>query len=221
MSLKTELDKIRADGSTDDRIRRAYEVVVDQLGRAEAASRALKVGAPMPSFLLANAEGHLVFSDDLLARGPLVVNFFRGDWCPYCKRTLEALEAALPSIEAAGGRLVALTPDTGSHLAAAKTGFGLTYEVLSDVDGAVGLQFGVLFRAPDLYRELLSSLGVDLAERHGNEAWFIPMPATFVVDRGGIIRYAFVDVDFARRAEPDEIVEVLRGLPGKTLDLNT
>ncbi len=215
MSLKTELDKIHAHGSTNDRIRAAYEALVNQLGCAETASRALKVGDPIPSFLLPNAEGRLVFSDDLLARGPLVVNFFRGNWCPFCRRTLEALEAALPGIEAAGGQLVALTPDTGSYLAAAKTGHGLTYEILSDVDGAVGLQFGVLFRAPDLYRELLSSLGVDLAERHGNEAWFIPMPATFVVDHGGVIRYAFVNVDFTRRAEPDEIVEVLWSLQGR------
>ncbi len=215
MSLKDELEKLRAQGMTDDRIRIAYEAVVNQLGRAEAASRALKVGDAMPTFLLPNAEGHLVFSDDLLKRGPLVVNFFRGNWCPYCRRTLEALEAALPRIVAAGGHLVALTPDTGSHLAATKRGHELTYEILSDVDGAVGLQFGVLFRAPEPYRALLSDFGIDLAARHGNESWFIPMPATFVIDQSAVIRYAFVNVDFTRRAEPDEIIEVLRTLTGR------
>ena len=215
MSLKDELDKLRAQGMTDDRVRIAYEAVVNQLGRAEAASRALKVGDAMPTFLLPNAEGHLVFSDDLLKRGPLVVNFFRGNWCPYCRRTLEALEAALPRIAAAGGQLVALTPDTGSHLTATKRGHRLTYEILSDVDGAVGLQFGVLFRAPEPYRALLSDFGIDLAARHGNESWFIPMPATFVVDQAAVIRYAFVNVDFTRRAEPKEITEVLRTLTGR------
>jgi peroxiredoxin len=215
MSLKDDLDKIRERGTANDKIRAAYEALVNQLGRAETASHALKVGDPMPSFLLPNAEGHLVFSDDLLNRGPLVVNFFRGNWCPYCRRTLETLEVALPRIQSAGGQLVALTPDTGSHLAGTKRKHGLTYEVLSDVDGAVGLQFGVLFRAPDLYRQLLASAGVDLTERHGNEGWLIPMPATFVVDRAGIIRYAFVNVDFTKRAEPDEIVEVLQSLQGR------
>jgi len=212
MSLKDDLDKIRSHGNSDERIRLAYEAVVRQLGRAESADRALKVGETIPSFMLPNAEGHIVFSDDLLERGPLVVNFFRGNWCPYCRRTLEALETALPDITAAGGQLVALTPDTGSHLAATKRNHGLTYEVLSDVDGAVGLQFGVLFRAPDPYRELLAGRGVDLPARHGNEGWFIPMPATFVVDRTGIIRYAFVNADFTKRAEPDEIIEVLQRL---------
>jgi peroxiredoxin len=215
MSLKEDLDKIRAHGSANERIRVAYEALVNQLDRAETASHALKVGDPMPTFLLPNAEGHLVFSDDLLNRGPLVVNFFRGIWCPYCRRTLETLEAALPRIQSAGGQLVALTPDTGSHLAGTKRKHGLTYEILSDVDGAVGLQCGVLFRAPDLYRQLLASVGVDLSERHGNEGWLIPMPATFVVDRTGIIRYAFVNADFTKRAEPDEIIEVLQRLWSK------
>lgn len=212
MSLKDDLDKIRAHGNADERIRLAYEAVVRQLGRAETADRALKAGDPMPSFMLPNAEGHIVFSDELLKRGPLVVNFFRGSWCPYCRRTLEALETALPEITSAGGQLAALTPDTGSHLAATKRNHHLTYEVLSDVDGAVGLQFGVLFRAPDPYRELLAGRGVDLPARHGNEGWFIPMPATFVVDREAVIRYAFVNVDFTRRAEPADIVAILRSL---------
>ena len=153
-----------------------------------------------------------MFSEELLRQGPLVVNFFRGNWCPYCLHTLQALELALPSIEAAGAQLAALTPDTGSHLIATKRRHGLSYEILSDVDGAVGLQFGVLFRAPQSYRELLIGRGIDLEERHGNAGWLIPMPATFVINQSGVIQYAFVNVDFTRRAEPDEIVQVLDGL---------
>jgi peroxiredoxin len=212
MSLKDELDRIRAEAAAHAKIKAAYEALVAQLDRAETASRALKVGDTMPGFMLPNAEGRLVFSDELLAPGALVVNFFRGDWCPYCTRTLQALEAALPRITAAGGQLVALTPDTGRHLAATKRAHRLSYQILSDVDGAVGMQFGVLFRVPELTREMLAGFGTDLAERHGNDGWFIPIPATYVVDRDGIIRYAFVDIDFTRRAEPDDVVAVLEAL---------
>jgi peroxiredoxin len=160
-------------------------------------------------FVLPNSEGHLVSSDELLKHGPLIVSFFRGSWCPYCRKTLEALESALPRIEAAGGQLVALTPDTGAHLASARRMHSSNYEVLSDVDGAVSLQFGTLIRVPKPYRELLTEFGIDLAERHGNAGWFIPMPATFVVDRAGLIRYTFVNVDYTHRAEPDDIVDIL------------
>jgi peroxiredoxin len=215
MSLKDELEKLSAQRASNEGIQIAYEALVNQLGRAETASRALRVGDPMPAFVLLNAEGQPVFSGELLGRGPLVVNFFRGNWCPYCRRTLEAFEAALPEISAAGGQVVALTPDTGDHPADTKRRHKLTYEILSDVDGAVGLQFGVLFRAPEPYRRLLTSTGVDLAERHGNEGWLIPMPATFIVDQSEVIRYAFVDVNFIKRAEPDEIVEVLQSLHGR------
>ena len=210
MSLEDELSKIRAAAKVDAPLQAAYQDLLSRLDRAETGARALKPGDTIPAFLLPNAESRLVTSDDLLARGCLVINFFRGSWCPYCRQTLKALEAALPEIEAAGGQLVALTPDTGHHLADTKRGQRLSYEVLSDVDGAVGLQFGVLFRAPAAYREVLAGYGIDLAERHGNDASFIPLPATYVVDRAGVVRYAFVDIDFTRRAEPSAVVAALK-----------
>ena len=213
MSLEDELSKIRAAAKDDAPLQAAYQGLLSRLDRAETGARALKPGDAIPAFLLPNAESRLVASDDLLARGCLVINFFRGNWCPYCRQTL-ALEAALPEIEAAGGQLVALTPDTGHHLADTKRLQRLSYEILSDVDGAVGLQFGVLFRAPAAYREVLAGYGIDLAERHGNDGGFIPLPATYVVDAGGIFRYAFVDIDFTHRAEPTAVIAALKQIHG-------
>jgi len=214
MSLEDELSQIRAAARNDAPLQAAYQDLLLRLDRAETGERALKPGDAMPAFLLPDAEGQLIASDDLLARGSLVINFFRGNWCPYCRQTLKALEAALPEIEAAGGQLVALTPDTGHHLADTKRVQRLSYEILSDVDGTVGLQFGVLFRAPAAYREVLASYGIDLAERHGNDGGFIPLPATYVVDHEGIVRYAFVDIDFTRRAEPAAVVAALKQIHG-------
>ena len=216
MSLEDELSKIRAAAKEDAPLQAAYQDFLSRLDRAETGARALKPGDAIPAFLLPDAEGRLVASDDLLARGALVVNFFRGNWCPYCRQTLKALEAALPEIEAVGGQLVALTPDTGHHLADTKRGQQLSYQVLSDVDGTVGLQFGVLFRAPAAYREVLAGYGIDLAERHGNEGGFIPLPATYVVDRGGIVRYAFVNIDFTRRADPAAVVAALKHIQAES-----
>ena len=210
-SLQEELDRIR-EADLEEDSRAAYEAFVRQLFKAESADRALKAGDAMPAFLLPSAEGRLISSDELLARGPLVVSFYRGDWCPYCRAMLDTLEAALPLLQAAGGQLVMLTPDAGGRPLATKRKHRLSYEILADIDSGVGLQFGIVFRAPEAYRKLLAESGIDLAERHGNGGWFIPIPATFVVDRGGIIRYAFVDSDFTRRAEPEAIIEVLRRL---------
>ncbi len=141
-----------------------------------------------------------------------MVTFFRGGWCPYCSATLEALEAVLPELSQAGGTLVAMTPETGGRALAMKRDRGLHYEVLVDVDLAIAMAFGVVFRTPPLYAELLRRGGVDLAERSGNPAWLLPIPATFLVAQDGIVRRAWVNIDFTQRAEPTEIVQALNSL---------
>ncbi len=151
---------------------------------------------------------------DWWRQGPLVVTFFRGEWCPYCRLMLTALEEAFPEIEAFGGRLVAVTPETGGRALTAKAHHGERYEILSDVDCGLGLSCGVIFRTPQVYRDLLVSHGNDLAERQGNDAWFLPIPAAFVLDREGIVRWRYADVDFTRRAEPADIIDAVRRLSG-------
>jgi len=166
----------------------------------------------MPDFLLPSAEGRLVDSRDLLANGPLVVTFFRGGWCPYCSATLEAFEAVLPELSQAGGTLVAMTPETGGSALAMKRDRSLRYEVLVDVDLAVAMAFGIVFRTPPLYMELLLRRGVDLAERSGNPAWLLPVPAAFLVGQDGIVLRSWVNIDFTQRAEPSDIIKMLNGL---------
>ena len=112
--------------------------------------------------------------------------------------------------------LVALTPETGGRTLATKRALGLHYEVLADVDNAVAMRFGIVFRLPDMYRALLQRSGVDLTERQGNPGWLIPVPATYIVGTDGVVRHAWVKVDFVQRAEPDEIVALLRDLRART-----
>lgn len=178
----------------------------------QVAAEACKPGDRMPDFLLPSAEGLLVDSRDLLAKGPLVVTFFRGGWCPYCSATLEALEAVLPELSRAGGALIAMTPETGGRAVAMKHDCGVHYEVLVDVDLAIAMAFGIVFRTPQLYMELLQRRGIDLADRSGSPAWLLPIPATFLVDQDGVVLRSWVNIDFTQRAEPTEILEALSGL---------
>ncbi len=196
-------------------VRAAYDEFLQRLDAGQVAAEACKPGDPMPGFLLPNAEGRLVESGELLARGPLVVTFFRGGWCPYCSATLEALEAVLPELSRQGGTLVAMTPETGGRALAMKHNRGLRYEVLVDVDLAIAMAFGIVFRTPPLYAELLRRRGVDLAERSGDPAWLLPVPAAFLVGQDGVVLRSWVNVDFTQRAEPTEILDALRGLHGR------
>ena len=111
-----------------------------------------------------------------------------------------------------GGTLVAMTPETGGRALAMKRDRGLHYEVLVDVDLAIAMAFGIVFRTPPLYLQLLQRRGVSLAERSGNPALLLPVPAAFLVGRNGIVRRSWVNIDFTHRAEPTEIVQALDGL---------
>jgi peroxiredoxin len=189
----------------------AYTAFVRELRAADLPRHSLKRGDLMPMFTLPNAEGRLVDSRKLLDDGPLVLSFFRGGWCPYCRMELEALQAIAPMIEASGATLAAITPDTGAEFIADTRRHALDFEVLSDADNGVALLFGLLFRVPDFIRDLWLRLGIDLGARHGNPTgtWLLPIPGTYIVDRRGRIRHAHVDPDFRKRMEPEEILRRL------------
>ncbi len=191
----------------------AYRALLDeatQTLRTTALEQILRPGDRLPDFVLPDAQGDLVLSGELLARGPLVIVFFRGDWCPFCKETLIALDQVLPEIAQAGASLVALTFDTGDYVAADWQGLHLRFPVLSDVDGGTALAFGTMCRVPDALRAFYEKIGIEIGVRHGNETWFLPIPATFVVDRTGIIRYAHASGDVTDRMEPQDIVARVR-----------
>jgi len=216
MSLRDRLDeKWQRTRKRSPELGQAYDALVATLVASGLTGTSLKPGARMPDFDLPNVEGRFVASQALLERGPLVVSFFRGGWCPFCTTELTALQQALPEIAARGASLVAITPDTGAALAAAKRDNGLRYEVLSDLDFGLGLQFGLVYRVPDSIRELYRRLDLDLGARHGSAhdgVWLLPIPATYIVDRRGIVRFAEVDCDFRRRMEPAAIIRALDAL---------
>ncbi|GAC1606638.1 MAG: peroxiredoxin-like family protein [Ramlibacter sp.] len=173
---------------------------------------ALGVGDHMPDFVVPDGADDLVVSADLRARGPLVVCFVRGGWCPFCSATLSALDLILQRIEAAGGAMLALTPDTLGHGAAMQARLGLRFKVLSDVDCGVALQFGTAYRVPAEYNDALLHFGIDLSSRLGDGPGLLSMPATFVSDRAGVIRFAHVSGDITERAEPAVVSALVEAL---------
>jgi len=171
---------------------------------------ALSVGATAPPFTLKNAQGREVSLQSLLDRGPAVVSFYRGGWCPYCSVGLRALQVALPQISDAGGSLVAISPELPDHSLTTTERNELTFEVLSDPGNGVARQFGLGYVWPEDFVAISRSHGVDVAGRSGMETTETPVPATYIINRDGKIIYAFLDADYTKRAEPREIVATLR-----------
>lgn len=193
--------------------RRALKEAMEQV-RAALPDPGLAVGTEAPDFSLPNAFGEDVRLADQLAKGPVVLTFYRGAWCPYCNLELRALKESLPAFREQGARVLAVTPQKpGKSLEQVKED-GFPFAILSDLDNRVMRAYNLFFRvAEGMVRVYRDKLGLDLADYNGDGRYVLPVPATFVIDREGIIRAAFAKVDYTQRMEPAAILEALRNLP--------
>ena len=199
--------------------RSIYDVMVQRLVDEGATASALKVGDRFPDFTLASAEGHFVTSEGLLSRGPAVLSFYRGRWCPYCSAELEALNSVAMQIRNSGASLVAITAEAGGEAIRTKFERGFDFEILCDLDNGLALECGIVFKLPEDVRNALIKAGVDFPKLYGNTSWFLPIPATYVVDQSGIVREAHVNPDFRFRLDPVAIIETLKkiGTPSQPI----
>jgi peroxiredoxin len=217
MTLQAKLDTFKADFEAGKPPYSVPRTVIETMHRATAeliasgaATRALKAGDKAPAFALRDPDGELVSSADLLAKGSLVVSFYRGVWCPYCNMELQALQAALPSFEQLGARLVAISPQTAANSRKSVRHNQLDFPILSDTQNDVAAAFGLRFEMPGYLVDLYKALKNDLPTFNGDPSWTLPMPARYVIGQDGIILYAEVNPDYTRRPEPDAMLPALR-----------
>jgi peroxiredoxin len=216
MTLQATLDAFRADFKAGKppynapaHIHPIMERATAELIASGAAQRALKVGDKAPLFSLKDANGNLVSSAQLLTQGPLVLTFYRGVWCPYCNMELQALQAFLPTLKAAGANLLALSPQTAANSRKSTRITDLEFPILSDTHNDVADAFGLRFTLPDYLIELYKTLHNDLPAINEDSAWTLPMPARYVIGQDGVIRYAEVNPDYTQRPEPSDMLDAL------------
>jgi peroxiredoxin len=170
----------------------------------------LKVGDKLPSFVLPNVAGKQVSGKDLFVRGRLVVSFFRGGWCPFCDLELRALEIVKPKMEELGASLVAISPQMVEKTEETANSRGLSYEVLSDGGNKFAKSCGLVFSLPEEIRPLYKKFGIDLSIYNDDFKYELPVPATYIVSHDKMIEYAFVDADYTKRLDPEDIIKYLK-----------
>jgi peroxiredoxin len=187
---------------------------MERVRSSDVLDHALKVGDTAPEFALLDAFGHVVSLKSLLAEGPLVISFYRGEWCPYCNLELRELQASLPKIQALGAKLVAISPEKpdGGMIATEKN--RLTFPILSDFKNKLARQFGIVFQVGDGVKDLGKKVFKnDLELRNGEGSYQLPVPATYVIDASGIIRFSHVDADYMTgRVEAETVVAALEAI---------
>jgi peroxiredoxin len=188
----------------------AYDDLVQRIRTGEAGRSAPKVGERMPSFLLPDENGRLLDLRNLLADGPAVISFNRGHWCEYCAIELAALSEALNEIAAQGATVASIMPETEEFTRKASANTGNAFRILSDIDHGYALSLGLVVWLGERVRKLYLSHGLDLARFQNSSSWFVPIPATFVVGRDGRIVARYVDPDFRKRMDIEDIVAALK-----------
>ncbi len=211
--LQSELDNLNNQWSknADNLTKKIYEEGVLATQKSGITQMAKQVGEEAPNFKLTNATGKAVTLSDYLNKGPVILTWYRGGWCPYCNITLRHLQQALPMFKELGATLLALTPELPDSTMSTKEKLALDFEVLSDMGNTVGKKYGVVFKLTKEVAHLYQK-GINLHAYNGNDSDELPLAATYIIDRDGKIRFAFLHPDYRKRAEPEDILTALKKL---------
>lgn len=189
------------------------DAAIDSARKFEEGGNALEAGQSAPNFSLPDAGGQETVLSALLEKGPAVIVFYRGSWCPYCNFQLRALQTKLPEIHAQGAELIAISPQVPDESLSQVERDALDFLVLSDQNAATAASYGVAWEVPELILEhMRKDRKLDLADINNGNGSSLPIPATFIVDTNGVIAWSHVDVDYRTRPEPSDVVAALQSL---------
>jgi peroxiredoxin len=191
-----------------------YQRSIDEISAEGLAERALGVGATAPEIVLPGATGAMVDLADLRASGPVVATFYRGSWCPYCTLELRAYSERTDEFTAAGAHIVAISPQLPDRSLTLVEREALPFHVLSDVGNVVAGRFGIVHAVPAEISAVHAANGLDVAGGNAQDPADVtlPLPATYVIDTQGIIRFAEVSADYRTRADPDAVLAAVTAL---------
>jgi peroxiredoxin len=183
-----------------------HSKVIRDLKQSGIEQRILALGAKASVFELEDQNGKQISSSDLVAKGRLLICFFRGRWCPFCVGQLEAMNLILPQIKLAGANLVAISPQTVQQSFFMADQHGLEFLLLSDSGNRVAREFGIVYRVPEEQQAIYRRAFINLPFANGDDSWELPIPAMYILDRDGTVLFACADADYTGRPEPADVL---------------
>jgi len=204
--LRQETQRFRRNGLVGDV--QAVETYVKELEQRDIPAHALQTGQKAPDFTLNSGDGKKVTLSEELQRGPVILTWYRGGWCPYCNIQLDHLQKFLDRFKEAESSLIALSPELPRRNIATRERHQVAFEILTDTNNRVARQYGGVYVLNEEVKGYYGRMGAldYYYERNMNE---FPVPATFIVDIDLTVRYAFVEADFRQRADPEQLLEAV------------
>ncbi|WP_338731469.1 peroxiredoxin-like family protein [Mangrovimonas cancribranchiae] len=209
LAAELELRKVNFNKKADATTKKIYKEGLDAVTNSGILESAKNVGDIAPNFELENALGEAVSLKSYLDKGPVVLVWYRGGWCPYCNLTLHHLQEELPNFKEEGANLLALTPELPDESINTSEKHDLEFEVLSDIHNKIAKEYGVVFKLTKDVAEKYNEK-FNLNSHNGDTSNELPLAATYIINTDGKIEYAFLDADYRNRAEPSEITRFLK-----------
>ncbi|NRR90798.1 AhpC/TSA family protein [Winogradskyella undariae] len=212
--LREQTDaKIEMGRKNNPNFMKGVDDIITKAKEFQQGKNAIKTGEKATDFKLPNPQGNLISLSNLIDKGPVVVTFYRGSWCPYCNLQLRALQAKLSEIKALGATLVAISPETPDGTLTNDEISKMEFIILSDQNAKVASQYGVAWEVPEFLMEHMRvDRNLDLKKINNGNDTILPIPATFILGSDGIVKWSYVNVDYRTRSEPDEIIKALENL---------
>lgn len=211
MNLTNELNKLKEDSfnqmpkEVGDELKRGVEEVIE----SHLKDNALNVGDKIPLFELPSVNGEKKSIKDIFKKDYLVINFYRGGWCPFCSMELRAYERIKDELNNIGADLVAISPEQPDSANRTSKDNVLTFDILSDENALVMKEFGIVFSLNEGVKKLYDGFGIDLWKYNGNDSNELPVPGVYIINKEYEIIYRYLEEDYTKRFEPSEIIEIL------------
>lgn len=187
----------------------AFGKSIEDLKTKNIEKNSIQIGERIAAFLLPNALGKMINSDEVLKNNKMILAFYRGSWCPYCNLELKFLQENLSRIKEKNAVLIAISPQSPDHSLTMIEKNNLEFEVLTDSNNDFAEKLGITFQLQDFVLPYYQSLGINLADFNANNDNTLPVPAVFVIDENRTVSYKFLDVNYMSRVDVEDLINAL------------
>jgi peroxiredoxin len=216
MNLEKQLKDLRKQSfeQMPQHLAKNIEKGIEETKKSKIAEKALNVGDKIPLFELPDINGKMKNIKDIFTSDYLIINFYRGGWCPFCNLELRAYEAIKDKLSELGATIVSISPEVPDNNLQTSKDNVLTFDVLSDDNAKVMKEFGIVFKLNDEVKKTYDEFGIDLSKLNGNENNELPVPGVFLINKNYEIIFRHLEEDYTKRFESSKILDILKKYKG-------